>query len=61
MQTAKEEMTEIIEQQPDDSSFDEIMREFAFRKMIETGLEDSEKGRVISNEEMLQRIKSWAK
>ena len=61
MATAKERMTEIIEQQPDDSSYDELLRELAFSRMVERGLEDSRSGQTISNEEMGRRIRSWQK
>lgn len=36
--TAKEQMMEILREQPDDSSFDEILRELAFACMVERGL-----------------------
>jgi predicted transcriptional regulator len=61
MPNVKEVMTKIIQEQPDDASYEEIMRELAFERMIERGLEDSRKGKVISNEEMEQRIRSWQK
>jgi hypothetical protein len=61
MANAKEKMTEIIQQQPDDSSYDEILRELAFARMVERGLEDSWKGRTLSNEEMARRIQSGCK
>jgi predicted transcriptional regulator len=61
MPNVKEIMTKIIQEQPDDASYEEIMRELAFERMIERGLEDSRKGKVISNEEMEQRIRSWQK
>ena len=61
MATAKEKMTAIIQNQPDDSSYDEILRELAFARMIERGLEDSRAGRTICNEEMRRRIHSWQK
>jgi len=61
MPNVKEVMTKIIQEQPDDASYEEIMRELAFERMIERGLEDSRKGRGISNEEMEQRIRSWQK
>ena len=61
MVIAKEVMTKIIQEQPEDSSYEEIMRELAFERMIERGLEDSRKGRIISNEDMEQRIRSWQK
>ena len=38
---------------------EEIMRELAFERMVEKGLEDSRKGKTIGNEEMEQRIRSW--
>ncbi len=59
MSSVKEKMTEIIRSQPDDASYEEIMKELAFERMVERGLEDTRKGRVISNEEMKRRIKTW--
>ena len=61
MQTAKEEMTEVIRSQPDDASYEEIMRELAFKCMVDRGLEDSIKGRTVTNEEMQRRIQAWQK
>jgi predicted transcriptional regulator len=59
MASAKEQMKAIIEQQPEDSSYDEILRELAFARMVERGLADSDARRTISHEEMGRRIKSW--
>jgi predicted transcriptional regulator len=59
--STKEQMVQIIESQPEDSSFDEILRELAFARMIERGLEDVDQGRTVSHEEMGRRIASWAK
>ena len=59
--TAKDQITEIIRRQPDDSSYDEIVRELAFDLMVQRGLKDSDDGRTISNEEMQRRIKTWQK
>jgi predicted transcriptional regulator len=56
---AKEELTKLIEEQPEDSSHEEIVRELAFHVMVQRGLADSEAGRVISNDEMARRIRSW--
>jgi hypothetical protein len=50
MSTAKERVSEIVQAQPDDSSFDEILRELAFSRMVEKGLEDSRQDRIIFNE-----------
>ena len=61
MTTVKEKMTKIIQQQPEDSTYDEILRELAFASMVERGLEDSRTGRTISNEQMEHRIRTWQK
>ena len=61
MSTAKEQITELIRKQPDDSSYDEIVRVLAFDLMVKRGLKDSDEGRTISNEEMHRRIKTWRK
>ena len=58
MATNKEKMKEIIESQPDDATYEEIIRELTFEFMVEHGLEDSRKGRVISNDQMKHRIRT---
>jgi predicted transcriptional regulator len=59
--TAKQRMLQLVQDQPEDSSYDEILRELAFARMVDRGLEDVENGRTISHEEMKKRISSWAK
>jgi predicted transcriptional regulator len=59
--TPKELMIQTIQELPDDSSYEEILRELAFARMVERGLSDSAAGRTISHEEMGQRIAAWAK
>ncbi|MEP6706934.1 MAG: hypothetical protein ABJC05_05415 [Pyrinomonadaceae bacterium] len=61
MSTAKEQITELVQRQPDDSSYDEIIRELAFDLMVQRGLKDSDEGRTITNEEMRRRINIWLK
>jgi len=61
MATAKEELTRLIQRQPEDSSREEIVRELAFHIMVERGLADSDAKHTISNEEMGRRIRSWQK
>lgn len=61
MATAKEQLAQILAQQPDDSSYDELVRELAFSVMVQRGLTDSDMARTISNDEMHQRIRSWRK
>ena len=59
MTTAKERVLEIIQQQPDDISYDDLLREVAFVRMVERGLEDSCAGRTVSNEGMRRLIQEW--
>jgi len=59
MFTVKEQMTEIIYNQPEDSSFEEILKELAFQQMINQGLNDSRDNNVSSNEEVKEMIDKW--
>ncbi len=61
MSTAKDELTRIVQSQPEDSTPEEIIRELAFHVMVERGLADVDAKRTISNEEMARRIRSWQK
>jgi predicted transcriptional regulator len=59
MSPAKETMIDIIGRQPDDSSYDEILRELAFARMVQAGLDDAAASRTCSNEEVARAIESW--
>ncbi|MFV1975616.1 MAG: hypothetical protein ACC651_07680 [Candidatus Scalindua sp.] len=61
MSSAKDEIKQVLESQPDDSSYDELLRELAFKRMVDKGLTDAKQGDVVSNEEMHSRILSWRK
>lgn len=61
METAKELLIKAIEAQPDDSTAEEIVRELILHQMVLEGLEDVRDGKVISHEEIGERIKSWQK
>lgn len=61
MATAKEHIAEILKRQPDDSSYDDIVRELAFDLMVQRGLSDADEGNTIPNEEMKHRIRTWQK
>jgi len=52
-------MLEVLRNQPDDSSYHELLRELAFAQMVKRGLGDSDAGGTISHEDMLSRIRSW--
>lgn len=59
--SAKDTMVEIIARQPDDSSYEEILRELAYARMIQRGLSDSDAGRILTDAEVRERIESWRK
>jgi predicted transcriptional regulator len=58
---AKEAMIDIIGRQPDDSTYDELLRELAFARMVQRGLDDSDAGRTLSNDDVKRKIDSWQK
>ena len=53
------EAKKVIESLPQDASYDEIIKELIFDKMIKKGLEDSKNGNTISNDEMKLKIEKW--
>lgn len=59
MTAPKKEIIKIIDSLPEDSSYEEIIKELSFHKMIENGLKDSKNKKIISNNEMKKRIQSW--
>lgn len=61
MTSAKETMAEIIARQPADSSYDEILRELAYARMVQRGLDDSDAGHTASNQNIGEKIDAWQK
>ena len=59
MQTAREKIAEVVLAQPEDATYEEIVRELAFERMVERGMNDVRSERVISDEEMSRRIRTW--
>jgi predicted transcriptional regulator len=57
----KNRLLAVLQDQPEDSSYEELLREMAFASMVDRGLKDADAGNVVSNEEALQRIRSWRK
>jgi hypothetical protein len=57
--TAPQQAIKIIDSLPEDTSYDEILKELAFDRMILRGLKDSNENKTISNQEMKNRIKQW--
>lgn len=61
MSAVKEIMDDVIQNQSEDATYEEILRDFAFEKMVSSGLNDSRDGKTISNDEMKRRIGAWRK
>jgi predicted transcriptional regulator len=59
--SARDRMLRILKEQPEDSSYEELLRELAFARMVDRGLADSDSGRTVSQEDLKQRIASWQK
>jgi len=59
MGSAKDEVRRILEQIPDNASFEDIQYHIYVREKIDRGLEDVEQGRVISQEEVERRMRNW--
>jgi predicted transcriptional regulator len=58
-ESAKQHLITVLEQQPDDSSYDELIKELAFVRMIDRGLNDAQAGRVVGNDDIRREIASW--
>ena len=56
METAKQSAVKIIEQLPDEASYEDIMDRLLFMQKVDAGLEDIRQGRVITHEEAKKRL-----
>ena len=61
MRTAKQSAIEVIENLPDDSSYEDIMERLYFLQKVEAGLKDIKEGRVVPHEEVKKRLARWLK
>ena len=61
MSSVKDAMIDIIGRQPDDSTYDEILRELAYARMVLRGLDDADAGRTVSDGDVRRNIDSWQK
>lgn len=59
MRTAKEKVRKMLEQLPDDVSFEDIQYHIYVREKIERGLKDIQEGRVLSQEDVEERMSKW--
>jgi predicted transcriptional regulator len=59
MQTAKQEVKEILSRLPDDCTLDDIQYHLYVLQKIDRGLKDVEDGRVYTQEEMEKLLSKW--
>jgi transposase len=61
MAKAKAEALELIMQLPDDVTTGRIMEELFFKQQVEKGLQDAAEGRILTHQELKERIARWRK
>ena len=54
--SAKQHLIAILQQLPEDSSYDELIKELAFARMVDRGLKDLDAGRTLSNDDVRREI-----
>ena len=59
MSTAKEAVRRILDNVPEDASFEDIQYHIYVREKIENGLKDIEEGRLLTQEKVEQRMAEW--
>ena len=59
METAKDQVQQILGMLPEDASLEDIQYHIYVRQKIEQGLADVEAGRVLSHAEVQQRLAKW--
>jgi predicted transcriptional regulator len=61
MASLKEVTIETIKRLPEECSLEDIMYEINFVAQVLEGLKDAGEGRLLTTEELLNRVKQWAK
>ena len=59
MQTAKQEVQELLQELPEDATLEDIQYHIYVKQKIAQGLADVRAGRVISQEEVEKRFARW--
>jgi predicted transcriptional regulator len=57
----KTEALELIRKLPDDVTTDAIMEELYFKQQVDKGLQDVAEGRVLTHQELKERLTRWRK
>jgi hypothetical protein len=59
MSTVKDEVRKLLDQLPDDVSFEDVQYHIYVRQKLEQGLTDLREGRVLTQEELERRMARW--
>ncbi len=59
MSTAKEEVRHLLDELPDDASFEDIQYHIYVREKIEIGRKAVREGRIVNQEEAERRMSRW--
>ena len=59
METAKEQVQQLLSALPEDATLEDIQYHIYVRQKIEQGLADLEAGRVVSHAEVQKRLAKW--
>jgi len=59
MESAKEEVRHILDSLPEDATLEDIQYRIYVRQAISAGLRDIDEGRVVSQEDVEQRMSRW--
>ncbi len=57
--TAKDLILDIVRTMSDECSYDEVLRELAFVRMVDRGLTDADRGRQLDTKELKEHIRTW--
>lgn len=59
METAKEQVQQILQMLPEDASLEDIQYHIYVRQKIQQGIDDEQAGRVVSHADVQQRLAKW--
>ena len=59
MQTAKQEVSDLLKRLPDDCTLEDVQYHLYVLQKIERGLKDAEEGRVYTQEEVEKMMGKW--
>lgn len=59
MSTVKEDVRQILDRLPDDTTYEDVQYHLFVRQRIQRGLEELNSGRTVTQQEVEQRMQKW--